>query len=575
MAAKTAEELAAHAAINNHQAPHGDDDAMEAEGDSLALTQGENGQSYADAVRRTKKLEIHLARVDKSNDWYVSYEEIAMLAFKRLLLPEGKLYAVDNTPFRKIVLEIDEDVDLGELNLTQALEIRKGLKTKPLQSPDTDREVRITRAPMNMDNAEISKVVALFGEITQGVSHVVLESNGAEDGSWRVLMRGVKTAERKLRMKIRTNIPSYIMVLGQKLKIDYSGQPKTCQRCHKYWSTCPGSGKADKCKKAGGEEKDFKVVFKQLVNRIKKKGGVTDTETSAPLVAKFIPNPDQISFSGLPDDMSMDGFVEWLDANDINFLASMCFKGGKPGTFTISAYEDDCGDLVELDSGEAQNIVSKLHGTEVNKRRVIVQMEQLTTPTKKKKSKSPSTSPEVVEVSPDDQQNQQNPPQGGGEVVDKKAAKAAAKKERRAAARAAKAAEAAKGEGGEKEKEKGGAAAEAGQSGKSNGGEKDGGQGQNSEDKSPEGNLKIVISTQETAGGSRKHKVLPRGVKRVTDFSDPDSSLSSVEASPTLPARGKTTPKSSSPSNSSKKTGSGSRKGKKPESKKARQHKNF
>ena len=144
---------------------------------------------------------------------------------------------------------------------------------------------------------------------------------------------------------------------------------------------------------------------------------------------------------------------------------------------------------------------------------------------------------------------------------------------RRAAARAAKAAEAAKGENGEKEK--GGAAAGAGQSGKSNGGEKDGGQGQNSEDKSPEGNLKIVISTQETAGGSRKHKVLPWGVKRVTEFSDPDSSLSSVEASPTLPARGKTTPKSNSPNNSSKKTGSGSKKGKKPESKRSRQHKTF
>ena len=137
MAAKTAEELAAHAALNNHQAPHDpegrDDDAMDDGGDADTHV-----QSYAQVAAQIKKLEFHLAREDKANDFYVDYAEVAQLVFKRLRLPEGKLISVDNTLYKKLVIEIDGDVDISELNLTQALEIRKGLKTKPLQSPDTD-----------------------------------------------------------------------------------------------------------------------------------------------------------------------------------------------------------------------------------------------------------------------------------------------------------------------------------------------------------------------------------------------------------------------------------------------------
>ena len=53
----------------------------------------------------------------------------------------------------------------------------------------------------------------------------------------------------------------------------------------------------EKCKKANGEEKDVKATIKQLK---KKDKDVADVESSAPLVPAMIPDPDQISFSGLP-----------------------------------------------------------------------------------------------------------------------------------------------------------------------------------------------------------------------------------------------------------------------------------
>ena len=532
MSANVSEEQAAHSELNDHQAPHtgagvGDTDLDIEE----ILDEAARSQSYAQVASNTKTLELHLAREDKSNDYYVSYAEAATLVFKRLNVPEGMLMAIDNTPYKKLIIELDGSVNISQLNLTQALEVRRGLKTRPLQSPDTDREIRITRAPMKMDNEEIKNVLRLFGEITYNIRHVVLEpSAGAAPDSWQVLMRGVKTAERTLRMKVKTNIPSFIMVLGTKLKVDYAGQPKTCPRCQKYWAMCPGSGKVDKCKKNGGEEKDCKVSFKSLVNRLKKKEkGEGDIEPSAPLVPGYIPNPDQITFSNLPEDMDMDGFAQWLDEKSITFLASMCFKGNKPGTFIISSYEDDNGEMVHLNAGEAQDIVTKLHGVEHNKKRVMVQMEALSTPSKRK--------PEVVHLDDSGENSSQVPPaqpvaaagdpilpNPPGPEADKKAAVAVARKERRKEMR-------------QKKKEEKANKAKDSEKGKGNSENDDvpkaaGEEGDDEGDDEGEGDesLKLVISSQFTHGGTKTMKV--RNGKRANEH---DSSVSSDPASPKLP----------------------------------------
>ena len=444
MLAKIAEELAAVAALNHHEAPHdpkgdgGDNDvAMEEE-----THEEENHPvvSYAQAAANTKTLELHFVREDKGSDFNLDEQQMSDLIYKRLLLPKGKLVSLDTTPYRKIVLEIDGSVDIADLNITQGLEAKNGLKTRPLQSPDTDREIRINRAPMKASNEEITKVLELFGEITKPIQHVVYgpPPPGTAEDSWQYMMSKVKTAERTIRMKIKVNIPSFIVVQGNKLKVDYPGQPKTCPRCQKYWSTCPGQGKVEKCKKAGGEEKDVKTSFKQLVSRIKKKEkGVGDIESSAPVVPKVIPNPDQISFLGLPEDMTLDAFQVWLDQNSITFLGAMCFKGNKPGTFVLASYENNTEGLVTLEAGEAKEIVTKLHGVELNKKRVIVQMESLTTPAKDRR-------PEVVTL--DDTKSPpkgSQPPPAGGVQRNQKAERQAKMKERRAKARYLKKAKAA------------------------------------------------------------------------------------------------------------------------------------
>ena len=190
-------------------------------------------------------------------------------------------------------------------------------------------------------------------------------------------------------IKIKHNIPSYVVIRGSRIRVEYPGQPKTCSYCAKYWTTCVGGGKADKCKKNGGQEKPTKVAFRQLISKIKGKEK-NGQETSGPLIPKLIPDPDRVSFSGFPENWALKDFKEWLDRSNVSFLEPMLFKSGRPGSFNIASVVE--GDTVMKISGaEATEIVEKLNGTQIQfkdgaamkKRRIRVEAIALSTPKKK------------------------------------------------------------------------------------------------------------------------------------------------------------------------------------------------
>ena len=162
MAENIAESQAAKDALTNQQAPAGllDPSAPlpgdgEEGGDDLDELQGSEGdqeeaQTYAGAVKTTWILELTLYREDKANDFVVNYKEIAELVFKRLGVERGMLHSVDTSPYKKIVLELDNMCAEGNLNITQALQVRHGLWTRPIQAPEKDRLVYIKWEPMKM-----------------------------------------------------------------------------------------------------------------------------------------------------------------------------------------------------------------------------------------------------------------------------------------------------------------------------------------------------------------------------------------------------------------------------------------
>ena len=366
---------------------------------------GEQGspRTYAQAAANTWILELHLVREDKGNNYHVTKPELLRLIYKRLRVPVGGLVSYDDCHFKKIILELKAEVRADQLNVTQALEIKKGLLTKPLQSAEKPRMVKLYWCPVKMPNGDIDNVIKNFGEIEVGTKHVVMPpaAEDADPESWEALMAGVVTPEREVIMKITTNIPSLIMIRGQKVKVEYQGQPKTCSYCQKYWATCPGNGNVEKCKKNGGQEKSVKTAFKQLLNKIKGKEQ-NGQETSGPLVPGFIPDPDRVSFSNFPETWSVSDFMGWLDSKAVPFLEPMIFKGGRPGTFTITSVKEFDEEL-KLTGKDAIDMVDKLNGVEIDNgnkaipnKRARVESVAAATPQKK---------PQVVTLGDDSSEN--------------------------------------------------------------------------------------------------------------------------------------------------------------------------
>ena len=126
------------------------------------------------------------------------------------------------------------------------------------------------------------------------------------------------------------------------------------------------------------------AAFKKLIKSFKKEDKEKAKVTS--VVPAFCPDPDQVRFSGFPEDVNLTKFKAWLDENGINFLDTMVFQGNKPGCFSIETIMDaDTEEKFSIDNAEAQTMVLKLNGFQYQKRTISVNMAQMTTPEKIRK----------------------------------------------------------------------------------------------------------------------------------------------------------------------------------------------
>ena len=70
-------------------------------------------------------------------------------------------FSYDHTYNKKLILELKADVKAADLNITQALEVGPGLKTRPVQNPSTERLIKIDYTPIKMSNTDIDEVMAV------------------------------------------------------------------------------------------------------------------------------------------------------------------------------------------------------------------------------------------------------------------------------------------------------------------------------------------------------------------------------------------------------------------------------
>ena len=284
--------------------------------------------SYAGAAGGNKHVLTFHLESDKKN-FFMTVKEIATLVYNRLMAPPKSLHTFDDTAYAKLTVELHGWVDLGELNLTTALQIRDDLKTKPFKREIPEKKVSIYWAPRTLSNEKIQEKLESFGKINCHVGVVNKIYRATEDDDpITAMMDGVTLPDREVYMAVLCPIPSHILVDGIKIKIVYQGQARTCARCFRFWGQCPGKGNSAECKKLMEEEnkkkaeKGEKVVkapsLKKKMSKLEKtlEEKMKIANQKHDIQVKNKPVPSLILISGLPKEITLPQLMNLFKKNN-------------------------------------------------------------------------------------------------------------------------------------------------------------------------------------------------------------------------------------------------------------------
>ena len=263
-----------------------------------------------------KKIVLNLSKDDDAISWNVSRDELSKLVYEKMGIPEGKIDAIDDSMFKKIVVYLKPGVDNNDYLTTSTYLVRPGLKVEPTRAMDGLVAVRIFWTAFDLDNGEIKNALSFFGDVVGEIEYM---NFGKGNTSVSDKLRNVKTGNRVVKMKIKKNIPSYILIGGKKAKVIYNGQLKTCARCHKVAEHCPGESDASKCDNEGGDRRDIMLTYDQIIEEAKE------------VNIGYQLNAEYMDLAGFPEDWCAPDVRDWLlnEGLDITFehLKSTEFKG--------------------------------------------------------------------------------------------------------------------------------------------------------------------------------------------------------------------------------------------------------
>ena len=183
-------------------------------------------------------LEINLD-VD-TNTGKIEKESLAKL-FTRMGMRTGELEGFQ-IKRRKVFAWLVEGTDLARFITDQCFQITPGMKTSVIKPMDK-REVQVLISGININTPDsfLFSYLAFFGKVS---SHKVIYDT-ERDGP----LAGVKNGDRRFLMDFTSGkgMGTYHLVDGESVIVSYSGQRRTCGRCHQDSRTCPGGGWARAC----------------------------------------------------------------------------------------------------------------------------------------------------------------------------------------------------------------------------------------------------------------------------------------------------------------------------------------
>ena len=342
-----------------------------------------NYAATAAASHPPKYIHLHLHREDKNISFNLSKKEKAILMFRRLKLQPSQVIGIESCNFEQIRIEVRQEVDVEKFKTTTAMQIRHGLKVKPMKELKKSTRVKVCWVPSDVHNAEIVTVLSNFGKVVSEPQDLYFELSEEEMKDSDLFgLRSIKSGERAVEIEILRNIPSYVKIGGKRARIWYPGQNFTCGRCYKSFRSCPGKADRRECARNGGEEKDFEEFWAETMARQPIKESMREGDTFG---------TDTIDLARVPDAVTKKELMEWLKEDPRNITVgddTLAFSGFR-GTWRITNIESD--DIMKM-------VVERLHGAKIRGKPILCLPIKQNTPNKHKTTDMEPAAMETAEA---------------------------------------------------------------------------------------------------------------------------------------------------------------------------------
>ena len=278
--------------------------------------------SYSNVAERTStnapyRIPIYFRKNSQTSTVALTQAEKGKFIYRKLNVPRGKLLLLDDSKQDRITLKIAGDVPVYTLNLSVSLEAKKGLWTKPVAQVVKPVKVSINGTSMDTRTEVVEDFLKNFGILTSEVTNQKYEANDDDDEDAKA-MEGVLKGDREAWIKIRTHIPSAVIIDNKKAVIKYSGQPRQCTRCLRKLHLCPAKGWPKMCEEIfnnkdrsdglprGNLHEMMDEVMEKIVPR--DESGGTD---EGGIVA------DHVDLENIPESMDKEQLHQFLVQNNI------------------------------------------------------------------------------------------------------------------------------------------------------------------------------------------------------------------------------------------------------------------
>ena len=175
-------------------------------------------------------------------------------------------YQVHFTP-REITLSVVLRPEIGaERFCSQEVKhVRDGLRIVAVK-PDNLRVVklRIVGLYFNTPDSLVIEYLENFGiKVTSQTSSM----DTFKEGPWRGQLNGERVYQAEVHSQ-KCPMGSYHLMDGARVKVIYTGNTRTCARCHSPPDQCPGNGIARQCEAEGTDRVSLSLHLKQLGEKL-------------------------------------------------------------------------------------------------------------------------------------------------------------------------------------------------------------------------------------------------------------------------------------------------------------------